>query len=603
MIDFTPSEIAQYYASRVPDLRQTKTDVWRGKCPVHNGEGDNFAVDARTGMSHCHSQCGKGWDVLGLEMELWNQDFRTAKREVYKLLGKPEPSYADRDVVAAYDYVDESGELAYQVVRKFPKRFVQRRPDGSGGWIWSLGNIPRVPYQLTQLLKQKSVVICEGEKDAIALTKRGLFATCNSEGAGNWKPELAPYFKDKRVVIIPDNDEPGRKHALKVAESLHGMTQLLRIVELPDMPAKGDISDYLASGKTVDDLKALIAASQPYTPDFQFTSAIPSEEDQWVRNAAEVVRFAGGMDEFWNMASEDGIPTPFTQLTEELSGGLRDGEMYILAGPRGEGKTSMLMQFISKTCKNEKGVLMFSLEMGDKDVLRRLVSMEERVDLSQTRILQRKSMTREITGADSHLLRAQMAKLKRGTQRVQKYPLLVHQRPAVNPQYLIEETKRLAARQKIRLVCIDHAQLMSSTGNEQKDYEKFTAISRALKGQVARELKIPILVISQISRNAASEKRGELEITDLRGSGAWEEDAAAVFLLYHDQQHMSELKMQGTLGKGPVLTHLKLGKNRFGSSGTYVDLMHFKAYTRFESNDPADYEPDMPAEPVQLEVA
>jgi DNA primase len=223
MTDFSQQEIRAYYQARVPTLRQTKAREWRGKCPVHQGEGDNFAVDSGTGMAHCHSQCQRGWDILGLEMDLTNVDFVKAKNAVFGLIGRPLPDYQDRDVIAAYDYTDEQGKLLYQVVRKYPKKFAQRKPDGEGGWNWSLGGIPRVPFGLPEVVKAKVLAICEGEKDVLTLRRHGIPATCNSEGAGKWPPELSPYFQGKNVVIVPDNDKPGRDHALLVATSLHGI--------------------------------------------------------------------------------------------------------------------------------------------------------------------------------------------------------------------------------------------------------------------------------------------------------------------------------------------------------------------------------------------
>jgi hypothetical protein len=164
-----------------------------------------------------------------------------------------------RRVVAIYSYTGESGAESFQVVRYDPKDFRQRRSDGADGWIWNLNDVQAVPYHLPEVLEaianEQFVFIVEGEKDVDALADLGVVATCNAGGAGKWKSQHAAYFKG----IIPDNDEAGRKHALAVAHSLQGIAVHVHIVELPNLPAKGDASDWLTAGGTSDRLWALVA--------------------------------------------------------------------------------------------------------------------------------------------------------------------------------------------------------------------------------------------------------------------------------------------------------------------------------------------------------
>ena len=86
--DFTPSEGSVYYASRAPKVRQHGHE-WRGPCPIHSGTGNNFSVNAETGMWYCHSQCGRGGSMFDLEMELTNTDFPPAANEVRRIVGRP----------------------------------------------------------------------------------------------------------------------------------------------------------------------------------------------------------------------------------------------------------------------------------------------------------------------------------------------------------------------------------------------------------------------------------------------------------------------------------------------------------------------------------
>jgi replicative DNA helicase len=103
--------------------------------------------------------------------------------------------------------------------------------------------------------------------------------------------------------------------------------------------------------------------------------------------------------------------------------------------------------------------------------------------------------------------------------------------------------------------------------------------------QTAMEVGVPLLLASQTSRSNSRDRRGELEVSDLRGSGAIEEDAAGVFLLYEDRDDAKEAQSVNEgrrYTKGPLKTFLKIGKNRYGEQGRCMLLMHYKGHTRFE---------------------
>jgi hypothetical protein len=170
-------------------------------------------------------------------------------------------------IVAEYDYCNEHGELLYQACRTEPKGFFQRRPDIQGGWIRNLDGVRRVLYRLPQLLASDAslpVFICEGEKDVDALSGSGLVATTNSGGAGKWNDEYNAALNGRHVVILPDNDEAGKEHAARVAESLKTFAASVRIVNLPNLPYKGDVSDWLSSGGTVEQLQQIVSSASFY---------------------------------------------------------------------------------------------------------------------------------------------------------------------------------------------------------------------------------------------------------------------------------------------------------------------------------------------------
>ncbi len=165
---------------------------------------------------------------------------------------------------ATFDYLTAAGSVAYQVVRFPGKEFRQRRPDGSG-WAWGLKGTARVLYRLPELLASdpaRAVFVVEGEKDVETLRGLGFVATTNSGGSGAWRSEFAEPFACRLVVILPDNDDPGRKWAHTVARDLlEAGAALVRVVELPGLPEHGDVTDWLTAGHTASEFKQLIRES------------------------------------------------------------------------------------------------------------------------------------------------------------------------------------------------------------------------------------------------------------------------------------------------------------------------------------------------------
>jgi len=290
---FTLGEISTYYAARVPHLMQRRAAEWRGPCPIHEGKDDNFAVDPNTGRWFCHSTCGRGGDILELEAALAGGDFPTRKAEVFRLVGRIEPDHRGNSSrtngnsagatlarptklpstaggsreLARYPYVDRNGSLLFEVIRYLKpdgeKVFRQCRPDGRGGVVWNLDGIERVPFRLPKLLMAETVYLPEGEKDVHTLEEWGLVASCNPGGSGNsglyagW----TEYFRNRHIVILPDNDVPGRNHATEVAAALLDVAASIRILELPGLPAKGDVTDWRTAGGTIEQFVELTDAA------------------------------------------------------------------------------------------------------------------------------------------------------------------------------------------------------------------------------------------------------------------------------------------------------------------------------------------------------
>lgn len=229
---------------------------WQACCPAHEDKKASLSISVKDGkiLLYCHAGCTPEaiLKVFGLKIK--------------DLFLEPKATTQKSEIVATYDYIDESGKLLFQAVRFAPKDFRQRQPDGKGDWIWNLKDVRLIPYHLPELLKQPYVFIVEGEKDADNLGKIGLTATCNPMGAGKWHAEWSKFFEGKEVFILPDLDEPGRKHALDVAKKLFGHALKIKIVELPKKAHVKDVSDWLSQGGNKDELLNLGKQTKEYSP-------------------------------------------------------------------------------------------------------------------------------------------------------------------------------------------------------------------------------------------------------------------------------------------------------------------------------------------------
>ena len=208
-------------------------------------------------------------------------DFLESKFKIEK-----DPAFASqkRDQITVYDYIGDHGVLEYQVIRTDfsdgSKTFRQQRPDGKGGWIKNLKDVRRIPYNLPEVLHRKDrwVWVVEGEKCVEKLREIGILATTNNGGSGNWTEEHSEWLKDRKVIVVPDNDEAGQKHAAKVVNSLLSVAHEVRVLDLSkELPNKGDIVDWLDSGKTKEQLAALVRKTEKVEEQFPDPGVIEQE--------------------------------------------------------------------------------------------------------------------------------------------------------------------------------------------------------------------------------------------------------------------------------------------------------------------------------------
>lgn len=249
---------------------------WQARCPAHDDEHSSLSINEGSKgecLLFCHAGC-MAENILrsiGLEMKhLYPGKQVSSNRS--SGMGK---------IVATYQYADTEGNPLFQVLRYEPKDFRQRRKGENGGWIWKVLPQTKVPYNLKNVKHaidtDKVIFVVEGEKDVHSLATLKLCGTCNPGGAEKWLSSYNKYLDGAHVVILPDNDDAGRRHRDKVAQSLQGHAAEVRIVELPGLSKGGDVSDWIQAGGTFEELQQLVEAAPQWepTPDGVFNPDTP----------------------------------------------------------------------------------------------------------------------------------------------------------------------------------------------------------------------------------------------------------------------------------------------------------------------------------------
>ena len=240
-------------------------------CPNHEDKHPSLSInlDKNTWICGPCGQAGTAWKFAAFLARCDPSD-KAAVTAYLGRIGVFNGSASGKPPDKIYSYRDENGTLLYQVLRfdgaEGKKRFSQRAPDGNGGWHWNLNGVRRVLYKLPELiseLKEKRpemVYVAEGEKDVDALREHEMAATTNPGGAGKWRAEYSEQLRasgSECIVIFPDNDEAGEKHALSIAGFCRTASLRVKIVKLPGLPPKGDVSDFFNSGHTEGELEEM----------------------------------------------------------------------------------------------------------------------------------------------------------------------------------------------------------------------------------------------------------------------------------------------------------------------------------------------------------
>jgi len=586
--------------------RNGNANEWVGLCPFHKERTPSFTVTSNVGLYHCFG-CKASGDVFTFVQQIEGCTFAEAVERVADIAGyhpprvngkarqaqsapPPLPTHettttVEPRVVATYPYVDERGDLLFEVQRLEPglngkpKSFRQRRPHPvDGAWVWGikagryrrgadgwypahgdeqpgddeLPEVRRVLYRLPEVLAADTVYVVEGEKDADTLAGHGLVATTNAGGASQqWLPEYTEALRGKRVVVLPDQDEPGRKRGAMIASALTGVASEVVVVNVPDGK---DVTEYLAR-HSVDELLDLVEARRLET-------RREALERRGLFSPSEIIElFEGGVNAFLDQSQRQrGVETGFYRL-DQMTLGLKPGEMFVLAARPAMGKTAMALNIAEHAASRRHVVAFFSLEMSRDQILTRLVCSRARIDQTRFRA--------GYLNADEER-RARVALTE-----ICEMPIFIDDAPGCDLRTMRKKLETLRASRGLGLVVVDYLQLMRTQTRDSRNLE-VGALSRGLKG-LARELRVPFLVLSQLSR-APEARHGNHrpQLSDLRDSGEIEQDADVVAFIFREEVYKPD--REDLRGRAELI----VAKQRNGPTGV-IPLVFLRSYTRFEN--------------------
>jgi len=325
----------RFFRKYLTDARLNGGSEGQATCPFHNDYKPSLCFNNQSGTFYCHG-CGAKGDIFhfygmknGLDI---HGEFQKILQGIVKDFGITRVEEKQK-IVETYDYKDESGQLLFQVCRLKPKGFYQRRPDGKGDWICNLKGVQPVLYGLQEVVKAGEVLIVEGEKDADTARSLGMCGTTCPMGAGKWMPEFSEYLRGKDVVLIPDNDQPGREHMSQVALAVNGIARSLKWIELPDLPVKGDLTDWVEQVGDREEaslqLAEMIDRADYYNPPRNLT-------------LEDIV-----------LSDVDFLDIPLPMKDKILDPWLTEQSITLIAGWRGTGKTWFAMSLLDSITRGK----------------------------------------------------------------------------------------------------------------------------------------------------------------------------------------------------------------------------------------------------------
>ena len=260
-----------------------------------------------------------------------------------------------------------------------------------------------------------------------------------------------------------------------------------------------------------------------------------------------------------------GVPSGFTDL-DELTSGFQASDLVVVAARPSMGKTAFILNVAQHAAiEHNVPVALFSLEMSKESLVQRMLTGEARVDAQKLR----KGMLRD----------DDFPRLARAAGILAQAPIFIDDSPGITLLEMRSAARRLRADANIGLVVVDYLQLIQSTSDAENRTQEISQISRSLKA-LAKELAVPVVALSQLSRATEQRTDKRPQLSDLRESGAIEQDADLVMFIYRQEMYEGPTDKDGNSLEGRA--EVIVGKQRNGPTGI-VNLFFHKAYTRFEN--------------------
>jgi replicative DNA helicase len=260
-----------------------------------------------------------------------------------------------------------------------------------------------------------------------------------------------------------------------------------------------------------------------------------------------------------------GVPTGFTDL-DEMTSGLQPSDLLIIAARPSMGKTSLVLNIAQHVgTKTDMSVGVFSLEMSKEQLFLRMLTAEARIDAHRLR--------------GGFLGERDWGKLSQAIGTLSEAKIFIDDSPSIGVLEMRAKCRRLASEHGLNLVIIDYIQLMQGRGKFENRTLELASISRSLKG-LAKELNVPIVVLSQLSRAPEARSDHRPQLSDLRESGALEQDADVVVFIYREDVYADKNAPAAADNAG--VAELIIGKQRNGPTGV-VKLAFIREFTRFEN--------------------
>lgn len=394
--------------------------------------------------------------------------------------------------------------------------------------------------------------------------------------------ELAGEAKPCDVVTVSQHLE--RTGRLEAAGGLAYLSSVAR-----DTPSAANVRSYADIVRERSLLRQLIRAGTEiatavFNNDGQSAKELVDRAEQKVfeiaegsfrkRDGAVAVRtlLPGVIDQIdeWHNNPDQlrGLPTGFTDF-DKLTGGLRPGDLIIVAGRPSMGKTTLAVNMAEYAAVNpgsKASVAIFSMEMPSEQVITRMLASIGGVPLNSLR-------TGRITDDD-------WVRITGATSQLSEAKIFVDETPALNPTEIRARARRVKREHGLDLIVVDYLQLMQVPGSAENRATEIAEISRGLKA-LAKELQVPVIALSQLNRAVEQREHKRPVMSDLRESGALEQDADMILLIYRE-----EVYDKNTTKKG--IAEIDLVKHRNGEIGTF--LLTFQGqYTRFANFAPDSY--------------